>query len=128
MINREYIAYKGENYTIEWFFTRDGKSPALDYYSNLDRSQKIKLLMLFKRLGDFGKIIDRTKFNNEGNKIYAFKPQPDRFLCFFIEQKKIIITNAFRKKQQKLPLIEKEKALSCKADFEERIKKGVYYE
>ena len=84
--------------------------------------------MLFKRMGDFGKIIDKTKFNNEGDKIYAFKPQPDRFLCFFVRQKKIIITNAFCKKQPKLPPSEKERALNYKDDFEKRIKRGTYYE
>nr|WP_198027384.1 hypothetical protein [Candidatus Paracaedibacter symbiosus] len=87
MSNREYIAYEGEKYIIEWFFTQDEKSPVLEYYTMLDRVQKIKLLILFKRMGDFGKIIDKTKFNNEDDKIYAFKPQPDRFLCFFCTAK-----------------------------------------
>lgn len=125
---REYIAYEGEKFTIEWFFTKDGKSPSLEYYNMLDRSQKIKLLMLFKRMGDLGKIIDKTKFNNEGDKIYAFKPQPDRFLCFFVQQQKIIITNGFCKKQSKLPHNEKERALNYKDDFDKRMKRGTYYE
>ncbi len=54
--------------------------------------------MLFKRMGDFGIINDKTKFRNEGDKIYAFKSQPNRFLSFFIEGRKIIVTNAFKKK------------------------------
>ena len=44
--------------------------------------------------------------------IYAFKPQPDRYLCFFKTGKKIIVTNAFRKKGDKLPA--QEKALAIK--------------
>lgn len=84
--------------------------------------------MLLKRIGDFGKIMDKTKFTNEGDKIYAFKPQPDRFFCFFVQHQKIIITNAFCKKQQKLSPNEKEHALKYKDDFEMRIKKGTYYE
>jgi len=40
--------------------------------------------MLFKRIGDFGKISDKTKFRNEKDGIYAFKPQPDRLLSFFL--------------------------------------------
>ena len=54
-------------------------------------------------MGDFGVIHDTTKFRNEGDSIYAFKPQPDRYLCFFFSGKKIIVTNAYRKKSDKLP-------------------------
>ena len=98
---REYIAYKGKKYIIEWYFTENGNSPALDYYNALDKNKRIKFLYLLKRMGDIGKINDTTKFNNEGDKIFAFKPKPDRFLCFFDRKGKIIITNAFSKKQQK---------------------------
>jgi hypothetical protein len=60
-------------------------------------------------MGNRGKIFDETKFRSEGNGIYAFKPQPDRYLCFFFKGKMIIITNAFAKKTQKLPQNEKER-------------------
>jgi hypothetical protein len=42
--------------------------------------------------------------------------------------KKILITNGFEKKGQKLPSGEKSRALKAKADFELRIKRGTYYE
>ncbi len=78
-------------------------------------------VMLFKRMGDFGRISDLTKFRNEGDKIYAFKPQPNRFLSFFYTGKKIIVTNAFCKKGQKLPEDEKSKAVSRKENYEKRV-------
>ncbi len=53
------------------------------------------LYWIIKRLGDFGFVSDKTKFRNEGDDIYAMKPQPNRFLSFFFEGNKIIITNAF---------------------------------
>lgn len=59
-------------------------------------------------MGEQGKFFDKTKFNYEGDGIYAFKPQPDRYLCFFFKGKKIVVTNAFCKKTQKLPMNEKE--------------------
>lgn len=59
---------------------------------------------------------------------YAFKPKPDRFLCFFYAGKKIILTNAFRKKQPKLPKNEKTRAMRLKNDYETRVKKGKYYD
>lgn len=128
MYKKEYIAYSGKQFTIEWYYNIQGKSPALDYYNKLTAQERIKVLHLFKRMGDAGKIEDTTKFNYEGNQIYAFKPKPDRFLCFFYAGKKIIVTNAFRKKKQKLPDNEKAKSITSKNDYEARIKEGDYYE
>ncbi len=84
----EFVAYKGHKFTIEWYHDKKGKSQPLNYFNNLKDSQKRKLLQLFKLIGDFGQIRNKEKFNFEGDRIYAFKPQPDRFLCFFFEGEK----------------------------------------
>ena len=60
-------------------------------------------------MGDFGKINDITKFRYEGDDIFAFKPQPDRFLSFFVKDRKLIIACGFHKKSKKLPVNEKTK-------------------
>ena len=125
---KEYIAYEGDAFTVEWFFDKYGKSDALEFFESLSNAQKRKTLMLFKRIGDFGKISDITKFRNEGEKIFAFKPQPERFLSFFYSGKKIVITNGFQKKSQKLPKKEKELALRRKTEYESRVTNGDYYE
>ena len=125
---KEFIAYEGEMFTIEWFFDKNGKSEALDYFEILSDTQKRKVLMLFKRIGDFGKISDITKFRNEGDKIFAFKPQPDRFLSFFYIGKKIVVTNRFHKKSQKLPKNVKELALKRMKDYDLRVNNGGYYD
>ncbi len=57
-------------------------------------------LVLFETLAKEGKILNTTKFNYEGDQIYAFKPGQERFICFFCHNKKIIVTNAYRKKPQ----------------------------
>ncbi len=124
----EFIAYKGEALTIEWFFNEKGESDALDFFETLSASQKRKTLMLFKRIGDFGRISDITKFRNEGDKIFAFKPQPDRFLSFFYVGKRIVVTNGFRKKSQKLPTKEKNLAMKRMTNYKLRIRNGVYYD
>jgi phage-related protein len=105
-----------------------GHSQAQSYYEEQPKDKQRKLLNLFRLMGDQGKIFDKTKFNIEGDGIYAFKPQPDRYLCFFFRGKKIVITNAFIKKTQKLPLNEKEHALKAYQSYEKRTKEGVYYE
>ena len=128
MKDYEAVAYKGSAFTIEWYFDERGRSDVLSYYEKLPMQRRVKLLKLLRYMAEFGKIFDATKFRNEGDRIFAFKPQPDRFLCFFFTGQKIILTNAFEKKSQKLPPGEKERALRAKTDFETRIKKGSYYE
>jgi len=114
------IIYSGEKFTLEWYYDKNGKSDGFDHFLGMTRKQRRKLFVLVKRMGDFGKILDTTKFRNEGDGIYAFKPQPDRFLSFFTDDKKIIVTNGFLKKTEKLPKNEKDLAIKFRNDYFER--------
>jgi hypothetical protein len=125
---KQYIAYRGSEFTIEWYYDSKGQALALEFFKKQSKEKQRKLLNLFRLIGEQGKIFDTTKFRNEGDKIYAFKPQPDRYLCFFFREKKIIITNAFTKKTQKLPNNEKEFAINAYQSYEKRIKERTYYE
>lgn len=125
---KQYVAYKGIEFTIEWFYDAKQRSASLEYFKKQTKEKQRKLLNLFRLMGDQGKIFDETKFRHEGDKIYAFKPQPDRYLCFFFRGKKIVVTNAFTKKTQKLPQLEKELALNARESYEKRMKEGSYYE
>jgi len=116
--------YSGQKFTLEWYYDKFGKSVGFDYFLEMTREQRRKLFVLVKRMGDTGKIFDTTKFRNEGDGIYAFKPQPDRFLSFFTDEKKIIVTNGFLKKTDKLPQNEKDIAIRCRDDYFERKKGG----
>ncbi|MBP5157091.1 MAG: type II toxin-antitoxin system RelE/ParE family toxin [Treponema sp.] len=111
------VIYTGKFFQIEWYFDAEGKSQPYDYYESCDVSQKRKFLMLCQRMGDFGKILDITKFRAEGDEIFAFKPQPDRYLAFFKRGSKIIVTNAYRKSGDKMPPGEKRLALKNRADY-----------
>lgn len=124
----EFIAYQGRKFTIEWYFNDMGKSIALEYFNELPIARQKKLLHLWKLMGDIGEIQDITKFRHEGDGIYVFKPKPDRFFCFFFVGSKIIITNAYEKKSDKMPPVEKNRALKYCSDFVTRINKGTYYE
>lgn len=125
---KEYIAYSGEKFTIEWYYNQGGESQPLEFFNALSAMEQQKFFHLVKRMGDFGFISDKTKFRNEGDGIYAFKPQPNRFLSFFFEGKKIIITNAFVKRRQKLKKQDKDCAISARADYKNRIKEDSYYD
>ena len=85
---KEYVLYKGEKFTVEWYYTDKNKSQPFEYFNSLDSQQQMKLLYLVKRMADFGKISDKTKFNFEEDGIWAFKPKPDRFLSFLQVERK----------------------------------------
>lgn len=121
------VAFQGEAYTIEWYYDENKFSQAREFFDSLPKERQLAALILFRRMGESGKIFDISKFRNEGDKIFAFKPQPERYLCFFFICRKIIITNGFEKKSQKLPASQKERALRAKVDFQRRTNQGVYY-
>ena len=120
MDNKSCVIYSGKKFTLEWYYNKNGKSVAYDYFMDSEEELQDKFLVLVKKLGEFGKIYDKTKFRNEGDGIYAFKPQPDRYLSFFTDGRKIIVTNGFRKKTDKLPKNEKELAMKYRQDYLER--------
>ena len=120
MDNEACVIYAGEKYILEWYYDKNGKSVGYDYFIESTREQRRKFLVLVKRMGDFGKIFDKTRFRNEGDGIYAFKPRPDRYLSLFTDGNKIIVTNGFTKKTDKLPENEKEYAIKCRQDYLER--------
>jgi len=122
MDKQDCVVYNGERFTVEWYYDNVGYSQAYEYFLKTSNVQKRKFFILIKRIAEFGKILDITKFRNEGNEIYAFKPQPDRYLSFFIKKRKIIITNGFIKKTDKLPNNEKEKAIKYRSDYLTRFK------
>jgi phage-related protein len=120
MDDKDCVIYRGQKFILEWYYNKNGKSVAFDYFMESTEELQDKFLVLVKKMGDFGKIFDKTKFRNEGDGIYAFKPQPDRYLSFFTDGKKIIVTNGFRKKSDKLPKNEKELAIKYRQDYIER--------
>jgi hypothetical protein len=50
-LEKYFIAYEGEEFTIEWYFDAKGKSQALEYYQEMSKTQKATLVHLFFILG-----------------------------------------------------------------------------
>jgi hypothetical protein len=57
-MSKQYVAYKGEAFQIEWYYDSRGNSQAMDYYAELDVEDRIKVMKLFKMMGDVGRIGD----------------------------------------------------------------------
>ena len=128
--SEDYVFYQGEKFQVEFFYTEKGEMPAKKYFDDSDRQVQIKLLALVKYMAEHGRLFDETKFRlvDKKDKIYEFKPFHERFLNFFFEGKKIVITNVYRKKSRSVDGRELLKAINFKRDYEIRIKEGNYYE
>lgn len=126
----QYVFYQGEMFQVEFYFTEKGRLPAKEYFDDTQQQVQIKLLALVKYIAENGKLYDQKKFRlvNKVEKIYEFKPRDDRFFNFFYEGKRIIITNAYHKKGQKVDPREVAQAIKLKRDYEFRVRGGVYYE
>lgn len=126
----DYVFYQGTKFQVEFYFTEKGELPAKEYFDSADPLVQTKLLALVKYMAENGKLFDDEKFKNvdKNEKIYEFKPMAERFFNFFTAGRRIIITNAYRKKGQKVDPRALAMAISLKKDYEYRIKKGQYYE
>ena len=63
-MNKKYIVYEGEIFTIEWYLDGQGKSPAKEYYKELSEGRQNKLFHLVKMLGDLGKIFNKREVSS----------------------------------------------------------------
>lgn len=54
METSKYIIYEGPEYTIEWYYTEEGKVPGLDYFNGLDKRNKVDAFRLFKLMAEEG--------------------------------------------------------------------------
>ena len=120
----DYIFYQGEKFQVEFYFTESGKMPAKEYLEKESLGVQVKLAALVQYIADHGKLFDITKFRKVDTKdnIFEFKPVDHRFFSFFYKGKKIIITNAYMKKSQKVSKRDLEKAKNMKKTYIDRFK------
>jgi len=125
----DYVLYRGEKFQVEFYFTPGGELPAREYFDSSERQVQVKLLALVKYIAEHGRLFDETKFRivDRKKKIYEFKPMAERFFNFFYEGRRIIVTNAYRKKGQKVDVRALARAINLKMDYERRVQGGTYY-
>lgn len=130
----KYQIYKGNYFTVEFYLDCQNNIPALDYYKELTKEEKIRFFALIDKLANrvYGEIlpVHIYRLEDRENSIYALKFGNNRYLNFTTLDKKIIITNGFKKKTQKLGKREKEAvnfAIKAKKDYLKRVKEENYY-
>lgn len=117
------LVYDGAALRIEFDVAPNGVAPAEAWLDQLSRGSQQKFAALFVRMGDTGKIWNERKFKHltETDQIFEFKVDADRILCFFFIGRRLILTHGFRKRGDKTPPREMERAESYKQDFEGRV-------
>src|SRR2546427_9764504 len=126
----ERIAARGSWGAVEWATDARGATFARDYYLNLSEKRQAKILALFQRLAETGKISDRTKFKQlgprargQGAELFEFKIGQDRFLGNFRPGGRFLIAHALCKKSDNLPRPDIDKAVRILEEHDQQEKK-----
>jgi phage-related protein len=114
------IAYKGRAFTIAYVVDRNGRSPGKEFFDALPREDQAKVMSLFGRLGDYGSISNPEKFRKLEGNCYEFKSFQIRMPCFFLPAGLVLITHGFRKKRDRTPREEIERAKRIFEEDQER--------
>ena len=100
------LIHSGRYFTAEWYYTAEGRIPALDYYdalSDLEQDRFDDLIRYYCETRP-GTLLPKTLFRMEDpvHKIYALKPRDERFFNFLTLDAKIIVTNGYHKHSQQM--------------------------
>lgn len=130
----ERLIYAGKHFHAEWYYTADGDMPAYTYYQDLSTKDRARFILIVKQFCDRarGDFLPKTIYNLEdaANKIYAFKPNAERFFNFTTSGARVIVTNAYQKDSQKMSKAGKAQcsvSAKYKADYLKRVAGGAYY-
>jgi phage-related protein len=112
---------------IEFYEKEKELYPAYDFINNLDTKMKAKIYLSIELLEEKGNQLREpyTKPISDGIFELRVKVSTDitRIFFFFYSGNKIILTNGYVKKQQKMDISEFEKAKKYKQDYEEKNKR-----
>lgn len=97
------LILEGKEKSIEAAIRSNGRSPANEYFEDLLLIEKAQFTRLFERIAKHGVILNTDKFKLLEDGIFEFKTPRHRILCFLTEDKKLILTNGFPKKSQRIP-------------------------
>jgi hypothetical protein len=116
------IVYQGSIFRIEFYVKLSGDALAEDWLESQSEAMQAKFAALFAWMGDQGRIANERKFKHltASDQIFEFKADDGRILCFFFFGKRLILTHGFRKKGDKTPKGEIERAEILKREFESR--------
>jgi len=108
--------YSGDKWSIR-ALADSHRCWAQEYISTLQPSDRKRLVSLLSRTVDHGPPRNREKFKKLEGEIFEFKSYQDRLLCFFDGRNVLIVTHGYRKKSNKAPKSEIERAAALRAAY-----------
>lgn len=121
------IAVKGPKLTVEWAVDSRGRMPALEFFKSLEKDERLKVIVLFKRLADAGEIASREHFKSlgrSGGGLWEFKRFQLRFLGDYRPGGRFVVAFGVRKKKDDLNPTDIERAIRILAEQDEREKQA----
>ena len=121
-------------YTVEFYETRDGQCPVWEFLENLRiksasnkdaRIQHKQASLYIELLQQNGTRLNDNITKHLEDGIWELRPGNNRVFYFFYENNTFVLLHQFRKKSQKTPTREIEKAKSERIDYlsrKERVK------
>ncbi|MCL2052380.1 MAG: type II toxin-antitoxin system RelE/ParE family toxin [Lachnospiraceae bacterium] len=115
-------------FDIDFYQLSNGEKPVEKFIDNLDEKMQLKALASIEILAEYGNNIRKPHSKSLGKGLFElrirFANDITRIFYFFVANNRIILTNGFIKKSQKIPLNEIILARKYKADFERRFGKN----
>lgn len=112
------------NYEVEFYQKENGEEPAKDFLLSLDAKMRAKMLRIIDLLEVNGPMVHMPYSEAIGNGLFEIRTKQgtdiSRVLYFFAAGKKIILTNGFVKKTQRIPVREINLAQVYRRDYERR--------
>lgn len=116
-------------YSIEFYETATGKSPVWDFFEELrckstnDKNARIQFQQMglyMELLQEHGFQLSNTIIKHLQDDIWELRPGNNRILYYYFENKTFVLLHVFRKKTQKTPKREIERAIAAKKDYLKR--------
>jgi len=119
----ERIAATGQWGRVEWAVDAKGAMPARGDFLHLPEANQDKVMALFKRLAETGRILNREKFRQLGQKsakkgaeLFEFKSFQDRFIGDFRPGRRFLVAAYANKKKDKLDPADIERAVTVMSE------------
>ena len=97
------VAYAGVRMTIAFAVCSNGDSPGLVFYDGLSKKDQARVMVLFQKLGDTGRIASREHYKKIDGNLWEFKRHQIRMPCFYASGRQLVITHGFMKKSAYIP-------------------------
>jgi phage-related protein len=112
---------------VEFYRKANGRCPTEEFLDSLENEEKVFIRRAIWRLAEYGYELKRPHAAPLRDHILELRKRTHkgniRLLYFFFDGEKFIITHGFKKKSNKVPSNEIDKAIEYRKDYLERIKR-----